>query len=498
MDGFSTSGQTTATIVRCVFADNGQNAINVRYISATEVAACNFDRNGTGATVSESTARFTDCSFVENTGAVRIFDRASVILTRCRFVSNSFARGGAIQSIDGMVEAVECHFQGNTASLGGGAFYADSGYPASFDYCVFVGNSAGSGGAVFLNNAGNSIEIARSTFVGNSADRGSAVFCVQSDDVALEQTIIAFNPGGAAVDCDDQSRVDASCSDVFGNPGGDWTGPLSGQENLRANITADPLFCSPAEGDFHVTENSPCLLTACGTIGAFGLGCETMRVALDIAPGSCPNVFSLDQRTHTDPSNRGDLVAISLLGALYFDARNIDPESVRLENLAPESYEFGDIATAPLGGEVCECALPGADGFDDLILRFLKASLARVIDSAQSGDVVTLSVSGTLTDGTPFLAEDCVTIVGRVALYNGIPNPFNPTTQIRYFLPRRAFVRLTVFDVLGRRIEELVSSVQESGDHVVEWNAASQSSGVYFCHLQADGFNGARKVVLVK
>jgi hypothetical protein len=63
------------------------------------------------------------------------------------------------------------------------------------------------------------------------------------------------------------------------------------------------------------------------------------------------------------------------------------------------------------------------------------------------------------------------------------PNPFNPSTQIRFGLPNSAFVRLVVFDVLGREVQMLSSGYLEAGYHTLSWDASQLASGVYFARL---------------
>ena len=55
-------------------------------------------------------------------------------------------------------------------------------------------------------------------------------------------------------------------------------------------------------------------------------------------------------------------------------------------------------------------------------------------------------------------------------LYQNYPNPFNPITTLRYDLPEQAFVTLTIYDMLGREITKLVSTTQEAGFKLVQWD----------------------------
>ncbi len=84
------------------------------------------------------------------------------------------------------------------------------------------------------------------------------------------------------------------------------------------------------------------------------------------------------------------------------------------------------------------------------------------------------------------------------ALMQNYPNPFNPTTVIRYQLPTASWVRLEVFDVLGKQVASLVNSAQTAGDYSVLFNASTLSSGVYFYRLQAGSFVQTKKMLLIK
>jgi chitinase len=82
-------------------------------------------------------------------------------------------------------------------------------------------------------------------------------------------------------------------------------------------------------------------------------------------------------------------------------------------------------------------------------------------------------------------------------LYNNYPNPFNPSTTIRYSIPT-TFVQLKVFDLLGNEVATLVNEEKHAGFYKVTWNAASNSSGVYFYQLKAGGFISTKEMMLIK
>ena len=84
-------------------------------------------------------------------------------------------------------------------------------------------------------------------------------------------------------------------------------------------------------------------------------------------------------------------------------------------------------------------------------------------------------------------------------LEQNFPNPFNPTTIIRYYLPQKAKVILEVLDVTGRTVEKLVDNIESIGEHTVTYNGSSLSSGTYLYRLKTStGYEQTKKMLLVK
>ena len=84
-------------------------------------------------------------------------------------------------------------------------------------------------------------------------------------------------------------------------------------------------------------------------------------------------------------------------------------------------------------------------------------------------------------------------------LSGNYPNPFNPTTTITYRIERAGQVKLTVYDLLGRKVTTLVESAMIPGNYSVRWNAQGFASGVYFCRLEhANGNVMSHKMLLIK
>jgi hypothetical protein len=84
------------------------------------------------------------------------------------------------------------------------------------------------------------------------------------------------------------------------------------------------------------------------------------------------------------------------------------------------------------------------------------------------------------------------------SLLQNYPNPFNPQTTIKYLIPQKCFVSITVYDILGKEVSKLVNEEKLSGSYEVQFNGSKLSSGVYFYRLHAGNFFKTKKLMLLK
>lgn len=89
-------------------------------------------------------------------------------------------------------------------------------------------------------------------------------------------------------------------------------------------------------------------------------------------------------------------------------------------------------------------------------------------------------------------------VPAQYKLYDAYPNPFNPATTIKFELPKSGFVKLEVFDILGRKMRTLVNQQLKSGTYTVDFDAAGLSSGMYVYRIQAGSFAASKKIILLK
>lgn len=220
-----------------------------------------------------------------NSGTIYLSANSALAITGGVFSDNSAeATGGAISLYSAALIASSCTFQGNVAGSYGGAIYGTSSSALSLTGCSFIGNSASSGGGAIY-SAGGEVILDGCSSMHNSSSYGASLDCAgeatalvtscsfvadSSGSAALvfgpdasttiSRTVIAFAKQATAVYCTPGgSTPTVTCSDIFGNQYGDWTGCIEGLAGTEGNISEDPLFCDLAGGSVDVEDCSPCL-----------------------------------------------------------------------------------------------------------------------------------------------------------------------------------------------------------------------------------------------
>ncbi len=270
--------------------------------------------------------------------------------------------------------------------------------------------------SVILNNGSGTFDPAFPILVGASPRSVEAVDL--DGDFDLDLVVVAVDPViGPAIQV---------LENLINGGGG---APLGGNElafgpPIAFSVGADPNFVVSADfngdGVFDlVTVNADADQVTGGSVTvllASPPAFAGLLVSLDIKPGGCPN--SLNRKSH-------GVLPVALVGTSGFDAAMIDVASVLISrvdgiggSVAPNEGPPGphsvleDVAT-PFDGELCGCHDLEGDGILDLSMKF---RTQRIVEELQFSDLpggafVGLVVSGTLVDGTPFMASDCIRIV---------------------------------------------------------------------------------------
>lgn len=230
--------------------------------------ACGTDGNGVSDVVIEGVSIVNGCCSQGN--AITVSEHSSVSIYNCIFAFNQGNYGGAVSAqFDCTLIVTGCLFDRNNSVLGAGLYLFGGGgwiSTATVSNCTFTRNSATAGG---WDAAGGG------AFVYGSGLHASFANC-----------LFAFNAQGAAIGTDPSSPVgqlSVTCTDIFGNAGGDWVNIVAGQAGVSGNLSADPEFCDLiGSGDFALRSDSPCAPGNhpdgwdCGLIGALDVGCEAV------------------------------------------------------------------------------------------------------------------------------------------------------------------------------------------------------------------------------
>lgn len=94
--------------------------------------------------------------------------------------------------------------------------------------------------------------------------------------------------------------------------------------------------------------------------------------------------------------------------------------------------------------------------------------------------------------------DNSTSVPSNYSISPNYPNPFNPSTKIKYTIPSEEFVKLKVYNLLGEEIAVLVNQVVKPGSYITEWNASGFASGIYFYRIEAGNFSSTHKMLLLK
>ena len=358
---------------------------------------------------------------------------------------------------------------------------------AVFDGPVIGGDSTDYANAIAVDSAGN-VYVAGTTGPWSSSN----IVVVKCNQVGIQQWVQYYNGPSDSTDAASDIAVDPS-GDVYvvGRSNGPGTGNDITVLKLRGS-DGTLQWIDRYDGSGHGDDQAiACIFTGEALYVSGSVSAEhSLSNAILLKYGSSGSRSVLLQYSGTTGIAYGGGLCEDQMGFLYFGGRcfgalgNDESYAFKLDKSAGITWEAHysvnsaiptfPVDLVPIGnGGLAISGYFGTTGF----YRYFVAKIGE-IPSSVPGDIGTL----------PVLAQ----------LYQNYPNPFNPSTSIRYGLPRQSHVSLTVFNILGQRVAQLVEGEVEPGYHDVKFDAASLSSGVYFCRLQADGFVQTRKLLLLK
>jgi hypothetical protein len=441
------------------------------YMSDVTVTGCESTRGGGIWVGSSADAMLTRCRIENNTarfehGGGICVDSASITLIDCLLKNNRayWGKGGGIALFDGLARINGTTIQGNDAAGNGGGVYPFLS-DVSFEDCGLLSNSCSSDGAGMYADS-SEVSLLRCTVRGNMAyDGGGGVSAQHMAHVAFDSCTIVDNAcgiGRGAGLCCWRAEMDVRNTLIARNSSFDHGGGLCIKVDSRIDLTN----CTIANN--YVMERDRFhfggMMTAFGTVATFrntifygnsgnplGNSGAVVRAYYCVLDGQLP-----------DGDTQG--TEIRQVDPLFHDAVNGD------YHLRPESpcIDAGDPAS-PLDANGTRADI-GAFGMNDF----------------------DISPTAPTPPGSP------------TALDQNIPNPFNPSTTIRFNIAEPSRVYLAVYDAMGREVRVLINRhMISSGRYEILWDGLDSSgqlvaSGVYVSHLKTPGLSDARRMVLVR
>ena len=212
---------------------------------------------------------------------------------------------------------------------------------------------------------------------------------------------------------------------------------------------------------------------------------------------------------HLEGSNTLDISDGEHTTTLYF-GKDVPEEELMSYSLPPifEGLVFdarftGDMKYAHESGEIEVVNTAEALTLSYEILIEAGEQMNWVLSSESADYIIEGTGEITVPSAERFVLNRKPVIPIDFALHQNFPNPFNPITTLRYDLPSDALVTLSIYDMLGRKVTQLVNTAQEAGFRLVQWNATDSmgkpvSAGVYLYQIQAGEFVETKKMVLLK
>ena len=318
---FDGSGGTSISCYDCQFIGNTASDGGAVWCASGTFSGCLFSANTANGSVgggiySGQPAFVTGCEFVSNQALAAnskggaVFANSGGWIENCLFSESTADAGGALY-LDGDTAIATTLFLGNVAGGTGGdvRIIGDLDVSGSTFAGSVAGGGSGGGAAIYCRY--NSGTVVGCTFYGGAAN---AYFDLHDSEPIIRNTIIAFSVNGGDM-VGSYSTPTLTCCNIYGNQNGDWSSLIADQYGLAGNISLDPWFCTPEDGDFHLHEDSPCVAYSepnpeCDQIGAWPAGCFPMRIEPEYG---LPETPSLTLRSE-NPTSGGRVVVETNVG----------------------------------------------------------------------------------------------------------------------------------------------------------------------------------------
>jgi hypothetical protein len=360
--------------------------------------------------------------------------------------------------------------------------------------CIVSGNETDSdGGGIILDEDVDAI-ITRTSVVHNYASGYIGGIDVMNTYATINNVTVSRNAsgGGGGVGITN-ANVDITNSIVWENTGNEvWVysgsatvtySDIEGGYDGEGNIDADPLFTDANNGDYTLqAPDSPCI--DAGTADIDGNGIEDIT---DYS-GSAPDMGAFESNLPAPTGFQYFLQSASVM--LWWDPSTDENfQYFLLERSTDDLFVENVVSNYLVNSYYTD------EDLEFNTLYFYRVSYFSTEWSEYSETIAVVLEGLDISNGNNMPIS--------YKIHQNHPNPFNPVTTIRYDLPEDGLVNITIYDMMGRQINTLVSGQQTAGYNIVQWNATNilgepVTAGLYLYTIHAGKFTQTKKMVLLK
>jgi len=515
------------------------------YNSNPEIAYCDITGNtglrGGGIRChGGSTPSVSHCTISGNSvgaglygGGITIEGGSHPVIDSCIIIDNHAVHGGGIAVLDGgSCTITNCIVKANSAHVSstcnGGGIYIDSpgGFVTVTSAVIEDCYSTDNGGGIFIQSA-DSVFLVRGIIDNNySGELGGAIYTIDCSDLFIDHCDVvnnrgAYSPTGILLNgptaltltnCifrnqdwydiyfENYTSAVVTYSDFYewGGGGGPFGGnPPAGlgtlvQTNYNGdscdvyyNILMDPLFEDFLNGDYHLSDSSSCIDA--------GDPASSYDPDSTIADMGC---YFFDQRM---PSIALSTTALNFGGVTV--GQSVDLSFV-IYNLGDGNLRVSDIsnnlAVFVHNWNPLDSIVPPGDSLE-VMVTFTPDDTIAFNDTCWIDNNDTLCCVNLTGQGLPTgVTEGALAVPTAFALRQPLPNPCKSFTKIQFELPEASAVALSVYDVSGRLVSQLINGSYDAGFYEARFDASDLSAGIYFYRLKAAGHTAIRKVIITK
>ncbi|MCH8013108.1 MAG: T9SS type A sorting domain-containing protein [Candidatus Marinimicrobia bacterium] len=463
--------------------------------------------SGWGIYCYQSNPSLSNLSISDNWGG-GLYSKVSNLRLTSSVISRNSSQllGGGIFCDSSTIQLEGVDIRGNLATTNGGGIYGKHSSFTLQDTRVFHNDAwEGTGGGIFLEDSHMEFQWGNDAFFhggGIATDGSSLVF----NDVSVTENEAEYNGGGLHYTNSVVVFRNGMVTDnvaVFGDGGGFYcvdTRITVERSAIVFNDAADAGGGIMVLTTLEFTESlgwPPSLLvnvTMTGNIASRGGGlfCSNSVhpvMVNTILWDNTPQEIGFDDSawwpssvtiTHSDLLGGRDSILTTERDSVYWLGGNMDVDPLFVD---AENRDFN--------------LLDGSPAIDAGISLFIWEgdTIVNLPDTTYEGNAPDMGAFE--SPYTAGIEEDQI-IPEKFALRHPYPNPFNPTTNIEFSLPKSGLVYLNVHDILGRKVETILNQHMDAGTHKLQWDASNVPTGIYFMKMVSGDFNQTRKMVLLK